>query len=308
MREPLLALFRDTTRTLAPTASQPRLPTAEPSMYLRRFLRLGALSPQLAPSGLAGLDARLAGGFGSGLHLVCGPTGIGKTAFLDSMAWEAVSNKRPVLYYVLRDGELGAWERLIRTLGFILGDSALPLDALRVHALAPHDLEMLTRLDRSLQDAVLPHLSLVGTIPAYTDTVSALIQDVRLRVREVSERHGKIPLLLVDDLEHLLPVTRPRQLPLVLSRLDEVLAADSTPGLLTMTMPDSLLLGMESLPVHSVLTLMSASGSATDTLERVDLDLQINDHTAWAGTLPLLLERRSGLFAQPPVPIEHESE
>ncbi len=83
MREELLALFRDTewpsplpSSTPCParpaTASEPGLPATEPSVFLRRFLQQAARSPELAPSGLANLDARLAGGFGSGLHVVLG--------------------------------------------------------------------------------------------------------------------------------------------------------------------------------------------------------------------------------------------
>jgi hypothetical protein len=198
-------------------------------VFLRRFLRLGACSAELAPSGLADLDDRLAGGFGFGLHLVLGLPGVGKTAFLESVAWEAVSGERPVLYYTLRDGGSGTWKRLISTLGHIIDGPTIPLDALHAHALSPPDLETLTRLDLVLQASVLPYLSLVETIPAYTDTLSAFIEDVRLRAQEVKEQHGKIPLLLIDDLDRLLLVTRAHPLPLLLSRLDQVLAADSMP-------------------------------------------------------------------------------
>jgi len=312
MREEFLALFRDTARSQPPpsnpqaAAVKPPPPASEPSVYLRRFLRLGALAPQLAASGLAGLDDRLAGGFGFGLHLVRGLPGVGKTAFLESVAWEAISNKRPVLFYTLRDGELGAWERLVRTLGFILGGPTIPLDALHAHALAPDELDTLSGLDQSLQASVLPYLSLVETIPAYTDTLSGFIEDVRLRAREVGERHGKIPLLLVDDLEHVLLVTRARPLRLMLSRLDDALAVDSMPGLLSAATPDSSLRGLERLPVQAVLTLTAGPASAIDALERVNLELQTKASTDCIETLPLLLDRQSGLFAQSPMSVERE--
>ena len=312
MREEFLALFRDTARSQPPpsnpqaAAGKPPPPASEPSVYLRRFLRLGALAPQLAPSGLADLDDRLGGGFGFGLHLVRGMPGVGKTAFLESVAWEAISNKRPVLFYTLRDGELGAWERLVRTLGFILGGPTIPLDALHAHALAPDELDTLSGLDQSLQASVLPYLSLVETIPAYTDTLSGFIEDVRLRAREVGERHGKIPLLLVDDLEHVLLVTRARPLRLMLSRLDDALAVDSMPGLLSAATPDSSLRGLERLPVQAVLTLTAGPASAIDALERVNLELQTKASTDCIETLPLLLDRQSGLFAQSPMSVERE--
>ena len=305
MREEFLALFRDTERaplslpTIPETADGPQLRAGAQSVFLRRFLQLGASSAELAPSGLADLDDRLAGGFGFGLHLVLGLPGVGKTAFLESVAWEAVSERRPVLYYTLRDGGSGTWKRLISTLGHILDGPTIPLDALRAHALSPADLQTLTRLDLVLQASVLPYLSLVETIPAYTDTLSAFIEDVRLRAQEVKEQHGKIPLLLIDDLDRLLVVTRAQPLSLLLSRLDDVLAADSMPGLLSATVLDSSSYDLGGLPIQAVLALVPAPASATGALERVDLELRTNARTGWTGTLPLLRSRCSGLFTHP---------
>lgn len=317
MSEELLALFRDTQwpshllpSTPAPsalaTASEPGLPATEPSVFLRRFLQQAARPPELAPSGLANLDARLAGGFGSGLHLVSGRPGVGKTAFLESVAWEAVSSERPVLYYALKEGSIGAWERLVSTLGNILGGPAIPLGALRARTLGPDHLETLTRLDLALQASVLPCLSLVETIPAYTDTLSAFIEDVRLRAQEAKERHGRIPLLLVDDLERLLVLTRARPLLHLLSRLNDALAGDSIPGLLATTPPDRSAYGLERLPAQTTLALVSVSASANDAFGRVDLELRTNARTGWTGTLPLLLDRRSGLFTHPSTSTERE--
>ncbi|HEY5529794.1 MAG TPA: DnaB-like helicase C-terminal domain-containing protein [Thermoleophilia bacterium] len=304
MREGLLALFRDTERLSPPppsaptTANGPKLPATEPSVFLRRFLEPATRSPELAPSGLASLDARLDGGFGSGLHLVQGEPGVGKTAFLESVAWEAVSAERPVLYYALKEGTIGAWERLISTLGNILG-TAIPLDTLRARTLGPDELETLTRLDLALQASVLPYLSLIETIPASTDNLSALIEDVRLRAQGAKERHGKIPLLLIDDLERLLLLTRAQPLLHVLSRLDDALVADSMPGLLAMTPPDRSAYGQERLPAQTTLALVSVSAFADEAFGRVDLELRTNARTGWTGTLPLLLDRHSGLFTDP---------
>jgi DnaB-like helicase C terminal domain len=312
MREGLAVLFRNTERPLplppsipapsAPaTAGERGPPATEPSVFLRQFLQQAARSPELAPSGLANLDARLAGGFGSGLHLVSGRPGVGKTAFLESVAWEAVSSERPVLYYALKEGCIGAWGRLVSTLGNILGGPAIPLGALRARTLGPDDLETLTRLDLTLQASVLPCLSLVETIPACTDTLSAFIEDVRLRAQEAKERHGRIPLLLVDDLERLLLLTRARPLLHLLSRLDDALAASSIPGLLAMTLLDRSACGLERLPAQTTLALVSVSASANDAFGRVDLELRTNARTGWTGTLPLLLDRRCGLFTHPPI-------
>ncbi len=311
MREELLALFRDTNRAapLPPTTpkptSEPALPATEASVFLRRFLQQAARSPELAPSGLAGLDARLDGGFGSGLHVVQGGPGVGKTAFLESVAWEAVSSGRPVLYYALREGSVGAWERLISTLGNILG-TVIPLAALRACALGPDELETLARLDLDLQASVLPFLSLIETLPASTDAMSAFIEDIRFRTEEARERHERIPLLLIDDLDRLLLLTRTRPPVYLLSRLDDALAATSIPGLLASGAPDQSACRLEGIPAHTTLTLVSVPALANDDFGCVDLELQTNARTGWTGTLPLLLDRRSGLFTIPAASGEEE--
>jgi hypothetical protein len=308
MREELLALFRATERPsrFPPSASEitsrPRLtPPPQPSVFLRRFLRQATRSPELAPSGLGSLDARLGGGFGSGLHVVLAPPGVGKTAFLESVAWEAVSTERPVLYYALKEGNMGAWERLISTLGAILGGPTVPLDALRAHALGGDDLETLSRVDLALQASVLPYLSLVDTISAYNDILSAFIEDLRSRGQEAQEQHGRIPLLLVDDLKHLLPLPRVRPLVPLLSRLDDALVADLMPGLLAITTPDESAYYLERLPVQTTLVLGSASTSANDAFGCVGLEVRTSARTGWTGTLPLLLDRGSGLFTPSPI-------
>ncbi len=309
MSEELAALFRPTEqspplspRTAVPSspamARQPGIPATEPSAFLQRFLQQAARPPEPAPSGLADLDARLAGGFGSGLHVVLGRSGVGKTAFLDSVAWEAVTSERPVIYYSLREGSLGAWERLISALGNILGDPTIPLATLRARRLGPHELEELTRLDMALQNSVLPFLSLVETIPASTDTLSAFLEDVRSRAREAEEWHGRIPLLLIDDLERLLLLTGSQPLLHVLSRLDDTLSADSMPGLVAATSPDRSTHGPDRLPAQTTLALVSVATPADDDFDRVDLEVRANSRTGWTGALPLLLDRRSGLFAQ----------
>jgi hypothetical protein len=274
-------------------------------VFLRRFLQQAASSPELAPSGLASLDDRLAGGFGSGLHLVQGGPGVGKTAFLESVAWEAVSSRRPVLYYALKEGGIGAWERLISTLGNILG-TAIPLGALRARTLGPDQLETLARLDLALQDSVLPFLSLIETIPACTDTLGAFIEDIRSRAQEAKERHGRIPLLLIDDLERLLLLARARPRLDLLSPLNDALSAESIPGLLATAPPDPSTDSPERLPAQTTLNVVPVSPSAKDALVRVDLELRTNASTGWTGTLPLLLDRRSGLFTLPPLSTQRE--
>jgi hypothetical protein len=315
MREEFLALFRDTQRQLTDSVASPagnppgrppggsaatgeRGPTAaEPSALMRRFLGRARRSPERAPSGIASLDTRLSGGFEAGAHLVTGQPGVGKAAFLESVAWEAVSSGRPVLFYAWKEGSIGAWERLICTLGDVLGPG-IPLDALRARPLAPNHLETITRLDLALQASVLPYLSLIDTVPAHTASLSTFIGDVRSRAEETNERHGRIPLLLVDDLEQLLPLFGARPLAHQLSRLNDALVAESIPGLFAMAPPDGPDQDLERLPVRTVLNLVSVSASATEDMQRVDLEVRAGAGTGWTGTLPLL--RRSGLFADSP--------
>jgi hypothetical protein len=311
MREGLMALFRSTERppahpSINPDSGAPATTTdfrsadAKPSPFFRRFLEQAARSPEIAPSGLAGLDARLSGGFGPGLHIVQGQSGVGKTAFLESVAWEAISSRRPVLYYAFRETGLGAWERLVSTFGHIMGGPTIPLDVLRARTLGPDDVETLTRLDATLQASVLPYLTLIETIPPRTDTLRAFVEDVSSRAQEAYERHGRIPLVLVDDLDRLLLLTRARRPLRLLSRLDDALAAESVPGLLAATLLDRSTPRREGLPSRTTLTLISASASANSVWGCVDLELRINALTSPAETLALLLDRRSGLFAHLP--------
>jgi hypothetical protein len=221
------------------------------------------------------------------------------------VAWEAVSSGRPVLYYAFKEGSIGAWERLISTLGNILG-TAIPFGALRARTLGPDQLETLARLDLALQDSVLPFLSLIETIPACTDTLGAFIKDIHSRAQGAKERHGRIPLLLVDDLERLLLLARARPRLDLLSPLNEALSAESIPGLLATAPPDPSTDSPERLPAQTTLNVVPVSASATDALVRVDLELRTNAGTGWTGTLPLLLDRRSGLFTLPPLSTQRE--
>ncbi len=147
MSEELAALFRPTDQPPPPSSGDtgpsesptppcaPEAPTTEPSDFLRRFLRQAIRPEEIAPSGIAGLDARLAGGFGPGLHLVSGASGVDRAAFLDSVVWEAIASERPVIYYTLREGSFRAWQRLMGALGSILGGPTVPLATFRADGL-----------------------------------------------------------------------------------------------------------------------------------------------------------------------------
>jgi len=185
---------------------------------------------------------------------------------------------------------------LISTTGYVLGGPSIPLGALRARTLAPRELKTLTQLDQALQTHVLPYLTLVDTPSASTLTLSTFVEDLRLRAQEATERHGSFPLLLVDDVERLRALTGSGPLLPLLSRLDGILVADSIPGLLAANSSDPSLRGMGRLQVQATMVLESVSGVAGDAVDRVDLELRTNARTGWTGTLPLLLDRRTGLF------------
>jgi hypothetical protein len=277
--------------TPAPDASAP-----EPSRFLRRFLRQSAPVPELAPSGLPTLDARLGGGFGPGIHVVLGMAGTANTAFLEAVAWEAVGSRRPVLYFAFKTESLRVWERLIATLGSILDGPGIAPAALRGRELMPDDLQTLSRLDSALQTSVLPYISLVDR-PTKGRDLSIFLTELLSRAEEVAEQHGRPPLVLIDGLEELLALTGSPPLQ-VLSRLDETLAADSLPGLLAAGSGGYAQGAGRQLPSSSVLSLEVAAPGSAMLGGHVDLQVQKNSATGWTGEVPLLLDALSGLFAE----------
>jgi hypothetical protein len=318
MREGLRLLFRSTAGLSAPgpsrgetTASSSGAPPQAPppilpSSFLQRFIKEAEQAPEIAPSGLSVLDSLLNGGFGYGLQLISGAPGTGKTAFLESVAWEAVISHRPVIYYALREGCQGTWERLVCVLGQLLGGPSLSLSALRARSLDEEGLAALTSLDRTFQELVLPWLHLVEIVPAGVDTLNAFMQDVLVRSQQAVEQHKRTPLLLIDDLERLLLFTKEPQAPPVIAAIDEVLGRSFLPGVLSASAgparsgaptpfgSPSPLDGARS-QVH--LELIPVGVSADGWLLRLDLEVEQNGRTGWVGTVPLLLDRRSGVLA-----------
>jgi hypothetical protein len=302
MREGLAPLFSNTQALRFPHSpaaplQMPHPDAVGPSAFLTQYLRDSDTTREPAPCGLAELDARLAGGFGSGLNLVAGAPGVGKTAFIESVAWETVGTRCPVLYYALREGSLGTWERLVSTLSYVMGGPFLRLPALRARTLDEECLATLEDVDRALQASVLPWLSLLETIPAYTDPLTAFLEDVSLRVMKARDQQGRTPLVLVDDLQRLLLHTRARGLLNVLSRIDDALAAGSIPGLLTLTPADFSGHVLAGLPAQGIVTLEPAHVSPDDSPSILNLGVLANTRTGWTGTIPLILDRRSGLIA-----------
>ena len=321
MRHEFMELFRDTRlspldEAPASEAAAPAEPArkrearrvggatpTEPSRFLRRFLQQAAPSPELAGSGLAVLDEHLGGGFSSGLHLVVGARGSGKTAFLESLAWEAVGSHRPSLYYALKPGSLEVWERLIAALGTILEGPGITPAALRGRDLTSDDVQTLARLDAALQASVLPYLSLVDAAPGSVANLTSFVEGLRSHSQEAAQQHGRLPIVLIDDLDRLVALTGSRSPLHVLSRLDAALSADCIPGLLAAGSDGVLPAAVDRLPVRTVVALTQVSVGSGQQLPgggggRVNLEVMKNSTTGWTGTVPLLLDPSSGLFAE----------
>lgn len=296
MSEDLLDLFRNTQLPDPPSASVVAQHHTGPSAYLTQYLRQAEPSLELASSGFAELDERLGGGFGAGLHILQGRPGAGRTAFLHSMVLEAVFSGRPVRYYAFRDGNLGAWERLVSGFSHVLGGPGIPLSSIRAHSLTSDELEALAGIDLALQESVLPHLSLIETIPAHADNLWAFVEDIRSGVAETRKRLERNPLVVADDLESLMLLTGARPVESLLSSLDDALRADTTTCLVAVATPDLDSRDARRRPVQTVLTLAPASATSNG-LSQMRLEVEVNARTGWTGTLPLVFDSRSGLLA-----------
>ncbi|MCE5255032.1 MAG: hypothetical protein LLG45_12665 [Actinomycetia bacterium] len=269
MREQLLALFSDGHRLQRPTAVAP---------FLSAAARADATAEAsgVVPSGLETVDVRLAGGFGAGLHLISGKMGVVKTAFLESVGWEAVASHRPVIYYALKEGGEGVRARMV------------------------HTLECLGVPGEAFATTVSPWLSLVETIPDSANAVGAFLEDVRRRVHDLGDRHAQPPVLLLDDLDHLLLLTGPRPLVDLLSRLDAALAGAAVAGLVAMTKPYPPTSRLENLPAQTVLALALLPGPPSEAVAYIGLDVRTNRRSGWTGAVPLALDHRTGLLAPRP--------
>ena len=273
----------------------PMAPAASP--FLERFLRQAASRADIFPSGIAVVDGRLAGGFAPGFHIVAGEARVGKTAFLEAIAWHALSVHRPVLYYALKEKALGAWMRFISTLGFVLGGTTVSLTELRSLALQSESTATLRSLDVSLQTAVLPRLSLVDTIPARVDALGAFVIDAETRAEELRRKHGHQPLVIVDDLDHLLLATGIQPRFAAVSRLDDGLGAASLTTLCSTTSLSTWDPELDRLPVQTLLELRSAPLPVENGLWMIDVSVRTNRRGNWSGDISLVLDSSSGLFA-----------
>jgi hypothetical protein len=313
MRDQLLTLFNNPERLALPPTIAPFLSeytvTAAPGMP-GGIAQTPRLAPEPVSTGLEEVDARLGGGFGAGVHLVTSRPGAGKRAFLESMGWEAVSSRHPVLYYAFRKGGQGARTSLAATLSALLGLPPLNRHALRQSADAAGEPAQVESLDRVLRTSVLPWLEIVDAISGGSTEFEAFLADARARSREAKKRHGRLPLILIDDLESLARLTRVKPRARLLAQLDEWLVGEALTGLITMAIPPRSVPGIAGLPVQTTLLLTPAQASTPveqaaplpapqqAAIDHIDLIIVAGAADGRTETIPLLLDRRSGLLAQ----------
>ena len=121
---------------------------------------------------------------------------------------------------------------------------------------------------------MLPLLSLVDTVPTRVATLDAFAEDVRVRGREVSQKRGRVPLILVDDLDRLFLLAPEQPLVHALALLDEVLRGECVPGLAAANLTDPLIQAADALPAQTVLVLEEAVGKLGEGFGRTDLNVR----------------------------------
>lgn len=177
----------------APTPDEPST-GSEHSPYYRSFVRNVTLRRQAISSGYERLDGLLGGGFHLGLSLLSGHRPGMRRAFLDSLIWGAVvEQKCPIWYYALDTGTQAVWERMIVTLGSLLGEPVLPEE---LHASRGDDdiADRVGRVDAVLVQNVLPYVRLRD--PVDVDCANPRRFMARLDARLL---HEDGPCLLIID-------------------------------------------------------------------------------------------------------------
>ena len=162
----------------------------------------------------------------------------------------------------------------------------------------------------SPQDLCTPWLEIVDAISGGSAEFEAFLADARARSREAKKRHGRLPLILIDDLESLARLTRVKPRARLLAQLDEWLVGEALTGLITMAIPPRSVPGIAGLPVQTTLLLTPAQASTPveqaaplpapqqAAIDHIDLIIVAGAADGRTETIPLLLDRRSGLLAQ----------
>jgi hypothetical protein len=304
MHRELLELFRPTERVASTPSPSPlealsgQHRPSEPSLHLRRYLGVPKSPVQPIPTGIAQLDDRLHGGFTPGLHVLSGGPGVDTSAFLRSVLWHTSLQEHSVLYYTLKQEGLEVWQQLVTTLAAVLERPAISAMRLQAHMLTPTDLEALRNLDGILQQSVLSRASLIDTIPASADALGAFLKDVA-RKSEDAAGEGGPPLVLIDDLDRLLGLTRVQPVSHVLAVLDEHFATNSITALLAALSLEGSGHDRDFVPARTVLHLAPAEQQPDEPFVRLDLTMPSADHPGGNETIALLHDPATGFFAGP---------
>jgi hypothetical protein len=305
MHRELLELFRPTERvTPSPLPSSPETSnvhpaSAGPSLYLRRYLGPTHSPAQPIPTGITQLDSRLRGGFAPGLHVLSAGPGVDTSVFLRSVLWHTSLQEYPVIYYTLKQEGLDVWQQLIVTLAAVLERPGLSAQRLQGRALHNAELDALRDLDGILQQSVLSRASLIDTIPASADALGAFLKDVTRRSEDASDASGRRPLILIDDLDRLLGLTRVQPVSHVLAVLHEHFAANSIAALLAALSLEGSGRDRDFLPARTVLHLAPADQQPAEPFVRLNLTTRSADLPGEDQSIALLQDPATGFFAGP---------
>jgi len=172
-------------------------------------LRLGhTAGARVWPTGFDALDVALTGGFRSGeLVLIGGPQGLGKTAMALQMLRNTVAANRSAILFSYEHDAHGLLERLLAIeAGAIAGTDAVSLTKIRAgfearHS-ATHSIEERFAETVGGAEAVRALQGYGDRLHLHTSSgMHTTLDEIRRAVRDVTERDGRAPLVLVDYLQ-----------------------------------------------------------------------------------------------------------
>lgn len=151
-------------------------------------------------TGLDGFDAALGGGFYSGLHVLGGVTGGGKTALSLFIAEHNASQGRPVLYVTYEQSAYELWSRLISA------GTGIPLSELRAGRTAADGKPVRERLESSpeyqrLTHDVAPWLKVSEGNGPHDGLYN--IRKLAEEVQKMTSVYRKPPLVILDYLQRM---------------------------------------------------------------------------------------------------------
>jgi hypothetical protein len=259
----------------------------------------GGLATMAVSSGVHELDIHLGGGFFPGLWTVAGPSAAVTTAFLESVALEAATNQRPVVYYALGDSVDAIRQRFLDVVACIAADWEEHRPNRREES--PYDRSLPARPDRTLQAAVLSSIWIVDAVPQSPDPVGGFLRSLEETQKRVTPEAGSPPVVLIDDRTSLLRALGVESAQGALrtaAGLDGALLRRGSPGLMA-ALPDlaAILPPEEEAKARGLIHLGRGhielvSRSAT----RIDAIIHENIHTTWRGRVPLVLHASEGMF------------